>query len=173
MKKVRDVGRKILIMTLAGIFSFMLSPEHVANAADKGEVKAGEKVELTVDDTVTLICSSNYAYNGREVEWNCSKDGVIEIADTDDGNSYSSITKAQIKAIAPGSVTVTMHAEDYWGWYKDDESFEIEVAGNEQATETPEQSSENTKESADEKDKSAEAQQPENTTEPKDNGNKS
>lgn len=131
MKKVRDVGSKIMIFALAGICSFMLSPGHVANAADKGDVKAGEKTELTVDDTVTLICSSNYAYNGREVEWNCSEDGVVEIVETDDGNSYSSITKAQIKAIAPGNVTVTMHAEDFWGWYKDDESFEIEVADGE------------------------------------------
>lgn len=131
MKKVRDVGSKIMIFALAGIFSFMLSPGYVANAADKGEVKAGEKTELTVDDTVTLICSSNYAYNGREVEWNCSEDGVVEIVETDDGNSYSSITKAQIKAVAPGNVTVTMHAEDFWGWYKDDEFFEIEVADGE------------------------------------------
>ena len=173
MKKVRDVGSKILIFALAGMCSFMLSPGHVANAADKGEVKAGEKTELTVDDTVTLICSSNYAYNGREVEWNCSEDGVVEIVETDDGNSYSSITKAQIKAIAPGDVTVTMHAEDFWGWYKDDESFEIKVAGNEQATESPEQSAESTNGTADEKDKSAETQQSQNTAEPANSENKS
>lgn len=173
MKKVRDVGSKILIFALAGICSFMFSPGHVANAADKGEVKAGEKTELTVDDTVTLICSSNYAYNGREVEWNCSEDGVVEIVETDDGNSYSSITKAQIKAVAPGNITVTMHAEDFWGWYKDDEFFEIEVAGNEQVTETPEQSTESTNGTADEKDKSAGAQQSQNAAEPANSENKS
>jgi len=173
MKKVRDVGSKIMIFALAGICSFMLSPGHVANAADKGDVKTGEKTELTVDDTVTLICSSKYAYNGREVEWNCSEDGVVEIVETDDGNSYSSITKAQIKAIAPGNVTVTMHAEDFWGWYKDDESFEIEVAGNEQVTETPEQSAESTNGTADEKDKSAGAQQSQNAAEPANSDNKS
>ncbi|SDA75972.1 hypothetical protein SAMN02910275_02687 [Butyrivibrio sp. INlla18] len=143
MRKVRTVGKKILaLISAVVVVATMIVPGKMVKAADLGELQNGGSTQLSVGDTVTLKCSSNYAYNGRTVEWSMDQEGIVEITDTDDGDSYSSITSADIKAVAAGKVTVTMHAEDYWGWYKDDEVFEIEVVSDDQ--EDPEQPEEPT-----------------------------
>lgn len=141
MRKVRTVGKKILALISAVIvIATAIVPGKMVKAADLGELQNGGSTQLGVGDTVTLKCSSNYAYNGRTVEWSMDQEGIVEITDTDDGDSYSSITSASIKAVAAGKVTVTMHAEDYWGWYSDDEVFEVEVVSDTQdEPEEPEQ----------------------------------
>lgn len=133
MRKVRTVGKKILALISAVIVvATAIVPGKMVKAADLGELQNGGSTQLGVGDTITLKCQNNYAYNGRTVDWSMDQEGIVEITDTDDGDSYSSITSATIKAVAAGKVTVTMHAEDYWGWYSDDEVFEIEVVSDTQ-----------------------------------------
>ena len=141
MRKVRTVGKKILALISAVIVvATAIVPGKMVKAADLGELQNGGSTQLGVGDTITLKCQNNYAYNGRTVDWSMDQEGIVEITDTDDGDSYNSITSASIKAVAAGKVTVTMHAEDYWGWYSDDEVFEIEVVSDTQdEPEEPEQ----------------------------------
>lgn len=125
---MRKIISLLFVLSFAIIHTFSayaIAPPYVSGV----EIAGNDTINLYVGDRITLEATASpegvdFAY----ILWACSAENIIEITG-DDGTTRLEppVSKAKVKALSPGSVTVRVYA-DLWEPYPD------EVTANDSVT---------------------------------------